>query len=528
MLFVFGEYELDPERRELRLGGEPRPVQPQVLALLLYLVSRRDRAVGKRELLEALWPNVRVTSGSLQRAVSLARDALAPEGRRWIRTFPRYGYRFVGPVEEPEAGPEPARPRYVRSGDVHIAYRVLGEGPVDIAVVFGWAFPMSAALELPELKRELTALARLGRTILFDKRGTGLSDRVKQLPGLEQRIDDLRAVLDAAGSRQAVVVGLSEGGPLAILYAATHPERTRGLVLAGAFARMTRAPDYPWGWSPAEVTRLREYIQSSWGAGETILAPIPSRRENAGVRAWAARAEQAGASPGSALDLLAMNLEIDVRPVLPSVSTPTIVIHHSEDAVIPVGNGRYLAQKLREARYHEAPGPDHVFCCDEPDPLVEAVGRLIGAAQPPPPAGFLATVVVVLPEAPLAPASAERAEETIGRFKGQVVDGDGITAHFDGPVRALTCARELVETLGSAGPPPRVGVDASEVARAGKRVVGPAVSVAAELAREARQGQVLLTRVVADLVPGSGLELEGLAGTTSGGGQIFALARLPT
>jgi DNA-binding winged helix-turn-helix (wHTH) protein len=272
MTFVFAPFELDPARRELRVEGEPQSIQPQVFDLLLYLVENHERVVPKRELLEALWPDTIVTESSIQRAVSLARSALGERGPELIQTFPRQGYRFVGEIaaQKKKSQRGGLRPRYAQSGDVHIAFTTLGEGDTDIVVVNGWILPMRAMFQHPQTLASMEALAKIGRVITFDKRGTGLSDRVKELPAHEQRMDDLRVVLDACNSKQAVLVGYSEGGALAMLYAATYPERVRGLVLCGAFARMTKAHDYPCGYAPEELEKLKGYIRGGWGKGASL------------------------------------------------------------------------------------------------------------------------------------------------------------------------------------------------------------------------------------------------------------------
>lgn len=365
MRWRFGACELDEATRELRVAGELRPLQPQVFAVLAYLVRHRDRLVPKDELLRALWPDALVTDASLQRAVSLARRALPSDDRHHLRTHARQGYRFAADVDEAE--PDPARvagagpPSYVRCGEVHVAYRTIGSGPVDVVLVLGWSLSMRAALELGAASQLLTALAARARVVLFDKRGTGASDRVKALPGLERRVDDVEAVLEAVRSPGAVVVGFSEGGPMAIALAATRPARVRGLALVGAFARMAAAPDHPAGWGAAEIEALRGYIRRSWGAGATMRALVPERHLTPDVRAWAARAEQEGASPGAALDLLDMNLAIDARALLPQVQVPAAVLHASEDRVVRVGNGRALAAALPGAQLVELPGDDHAF-----------------------------------------------------------------------------------------------------------------------------------------------------------------------
>jgi pimeloyl-ACP methyl ester carboxylesterase/DNA-binding winged helix-turn-helix (wHTH) protein len=361
----FGPYELDLARRELRVAGRVRTLQPQVLDVLAYLVRHRDRVVPKEELLRELWPDAYVTDASLQRAVSLARRALRPADRGLLRTHARRGYRFAGEVAEAEGDPAASLaegpPEYVRSGDVHVAYRTAGRGPIDVVLVPAWSLSMRSGLELEGLSALVRALSVRARVVLFDKRGTGASDRVKVLPALPQRVADLEAVLEAVRSPGAIVVGFSEGGPLAVTLAATRRARVRALVLVGAFARMTAAPDHPDGWSEAEVDELRGYIERRWGAGATMRALVPERHLTPHVRAWAARAEQDGASPGAALDLLRMNLAIDVRPLLRDVVAPTVVLHASGDPVVRAGNGRALASGIPGARLVEVPGEDHAF-----------------------------------------------------------------------------------------------------------------------------------------------------------------------
>jgi len=383
MPWRFGPYLLDVARREMRVAGEARPLQPQVFAVLAYLVRHRERVVPKEELLRVLWPDAIVTDASLQRAVSLARRALLPAHRRLLRTFARQGYRFTGEVdggdEPPGEAPLPG-PRYVRRGEVHVAYQTLGRGPLDLAIVLGWSLSMRSALELPGVALLVRTLAARARVVLFDKRGTGASDRVKALPDLAGRVGDLEAVLDAVRSPGAVVVGFSEGGPLAVALAATRPGRVRGLALVGAFARMGAARDHAAGWRDAELTRLRGYIRERWGAGATMAALIPARHRSPEVQAWAASAEQAGASPGAALDLLEMNLALDVRPLLAQVRAPTAVLHATADPVVPVGNGRALAAAIRGARLVEVPGEDHAFLFGGRPVLERELGALLDGA----------------------------------------------------------------------------------------------------------------------------------------------------
>jgi len=383
----FGQYELDAGRRELRVDGALAPLQPQVFDVLRYLVAHRDRVVVKAELLQALWPDAVVTDASLQRAVSQARRALRGADREMVRTHARHGYRFVGAVEEIEADPADevldGPTRYARNGQVHVAYRTVGRGPVDVVLVLGWSLSMRSALQLPGARELVRALATRARVVLFDKRGTGDSDRVKALPTLIQREQDLEAVLDALRSPGAILVGFSEGGPLAIAFACRRPARTRGLALVGAFARMAASPDHPAGWSATQVEGLRAYVGAGWGRGATLLAAVPERHRSDGVRAWAVRAEQEGASPGAALDLVEMNLDIDVRSMLGDVRVPTVVLHAAGDRVVSAGNGRALAKAIRGARLVEEPGDDHSFLFARRKVLTGELERLLDQVTPP-------------------------------------------------------------------------------------------------------------------------------------------------
>ena len=500
MTIVFDEFELDPARRELRVEGKARPVQPQVFDLLLYLVENHERVVPKQELLERLWPDAIVTESSIQRGVSLARSALGARGAELIQTFPRQGYRFVGKIQRArkQSPTLSLQPRYARSGDIHIAYATLGGGDIDIVVVNGWIMPMRAMFQHPRTRATMEALAAIGRVITFDKRGTGLSDRVKELPSHEQRMDDLRVVLDACGSNQAILIGPSEGGALAILHAATYPERVRGLVLCGAFARMTRTPDYPTGYSLEEMEKLKGYIRGGWGKGASLRAITPTELSDPEFVDWVAFAEQEGASPGSALELLDMNIQIDLRALLPSIRVPTVVLQAADDRMIDPANGAYLA------RYVEVPGDDHIFFFRTQHEIVDAVAWVL--AQDPPELEadrFLSTVLVAQPHAGVDEA---RWLAEVQRLKGQVVPGT-LHAYFDGPVRAMRCGLALAR-----GGAASFGVHTGEVTRRGTAVSGAAFEVAAALAAEAPAGEVRASGVVVGLVPGSDLRFQEIDG----------------
>ncbi len=383
MRYRFDSFVLDVEKRELLRSGQPVALLPQVFELLRLLIEQRERALSKRELLALLWPDTVVSEGSLQRVVSLLRAALGDAGHELVRTLSGHGYRFAGEVtgetgasEPPDAATLRLRVRYAQRSGVHVAYATLGEGEVDLVLVLGWTFPMQALTTLPEARNLLDQLSQLGRVVVFDKRGTGLSDRVRELPDLDARIDDLRAVLDAVGSQRAILLGISEGGPLSIAFAALYPERVAGLVLVGSFARMASAPDHDAGWKRSTLSDLRAYVQNGWGQGATMLALLPeARRESA--RAWACDAEQAGASPGAALDLLDMNVAIDVRGRLAQVRAPTYVLHARADRVSNFAQGSYLAQHISGARLVGLDSDDHAFMFDGQETLLAAVRGLL-------------------------------------------------------------------------------------------------------------------------------------------------------
>jgi pimeloyl-ACP methyl ester carboxylesterase len=499
MTFVFGQFELDPARRELRVEGQATSLQPQVFDLLLYLVENHARVVPKRELLETLWPDTIVTESSIQRAVSLARSALGERGPALIQTFPRQGYRFVGELEhQKKARGAQLRPRYVQAGDVHIAFTTLGAGEIDIVLVSGWILPMRAMFQHPATRGAMEAFAEMGRVITFDKRGTGLSDRVKDLPAHEQRMDDLRVVLDACNSKQAVLIGVSEGGALAMLYAATYPERVRGLILCGAFARMTAAPGYACGYASEEMERLKGYIRGGWGKGASLRPIAPAElRGDPEFLDWVSFAEQEGTSPGGALDLLDMNMQIDLRAMLPAIRVPTVVLQADDDKMIHPGSGKYLADHIPRSRYIEISGGDHIFFFRNRDELLDAARWVLGQE----PAEleedrFLSTVLVARSDGRLEP---DVWQEQVQRFRGQAVPGTQ-HAFFDGPIRALRCGAALAKATGGC-----FGVHTGQVVRHGAEVSGPAFEVAETIAAQAAPGEAWASRVLVDLVPGSDL-----------------------
>ena len=417
--------------------------------------------------------------------------------------------------------------KYAKSGDVHIAYQVVGEGPFDLVVIPGWISHIDLWWEEPAFARFFQRLASFSRVIVFDKRGTGLSDPVPltQLPTLEERADDVRAVMDAAGSERAALVTISEGGDLGLLFAASHPDRTRALVLYGGYARVAWAPDYPEGFSLADHEKFLKRVEEGWGTGMTLKYWAPSHKEDESLQLTWARFERLGASPGASLALIRMNYEIDVRPILPTIRIPTLVLHRTDDRLVPVSHGRYLGRHIPGAKYVELPGPDHLFCVGDTDALLSEIQEFLTGVRPgPEPDRVLATVLFtdIVGSSERAAELGDRrwrdllenyyavARRQLDRFRGREIDtaGDGLFATFDGPARAVRCASAITAAARQLGMEVRAGVHTGECEVMGEKVGGIAVHTGARVAALAKPGEVLVSHTVKDLVAGSGLRFE--------------------
>lgn len=413
---------------------------------------------------------------------------------------------------------------YTRSGDVHIAYRVFGEGPRDLVLIPGtlshaevfWDFPFNQSL----LKR-LTSFARV---IVFDKRGQGLSDRVAEQT-LEERIGDVRAVMDAAGSARATIFGWSEGGSMSLMFSAAYPERTSGLILCGSFASV-KAP--PWSVSPEGWSQFLEKLEAGWGKGILVPFNAPSRRDDKEFVEWFGRLERASASPGSILALVRANFDIDVRHVLPAIQAPTLVLHRVGDKTIPVECGRYLARHIRGARYVELPGADHLLQAFDPETmtlLVDEIEEFVTGERPvPEPDRALVTVMFtdIVGSTERAAAIGDHrwrelldgylrlARRQLERFRGKEVDvaGDGLFAIFDGPARAARCACAIRDAVTQLDLEVRAGLHTGECEVAGSKVSGIAVHAGARIAAAAAPQEVLASGTVRDLVAGSGIRFD--------------------
>ena len=526
---AFGPFVLDPASGQLRGASGPRPLTPKSLAVLEYLAARSGRLVTKSELIGAVWPGTFVSDGSLKTCIREIRKALEDDAAspRFIQTAHRRGYRFVARVMErplaPVAVPAPSatvpRVRYARSGDVNIAYQVVGDGPLDLVFVMGWVSHLEYFWKEPSFARFLNRLASFSRLILFDKRGTGLSDPVPELPTLEQRMDDVRAVMDAAGSRRAALLGVSEGGPMCSLFAATYPEKAEALIMMGTYAKRVRDAEYPWGTTPAEREAFCEQIVKGWGGPVGLAERAPSAVGDHAFRQWWASYLRMGASPGAAVGLTRMNAEIDVRNVLPTIRVPTLVLHRTHDRLLRLEEGRFVAERIPGARFVELPGDDHLPFVGDQDALLDEVeGFLAGLKGRAEGDHVLATVLCASLAEDHAAAVPGAEQEVLAAFqclvlqevpryrgRGLKLSGARLSALFDGPARAIRCGVRLSEAAAQAGLPLKVSLHTGECVLVGDEPKGLVVEIGHQLLGCARPGEVLVSRTVVDLVAGSGL-----------------------
>ena len=417
--------------------------------------------------------------------------------------------------------------RYARSGEVNIAYQVLGDGPIDLVYVMGWVSHLEAFWMDPGQERFFRRLASFSRLILFDKRGTGLSDRVaiNQLPTLEERMDDVRAVMDAVGSKQAALFGVSEGGPMCALFSATYPQRASALIMYGSYAKRVWDPEYPWAPTPEERQRWYDLLEQGWGGVVDINTLAPTAAGDARFREWWATYLRMSASPGAALALGRMNTQVDIRHVLPTIRVPTLIVHRVGDRDIDVGGARYMAKHIPGAKYVELPGDDHLPFVGDQDSILDQVEEfLTGASHHFEPDRTLATVLFtdIVGSTERAAALGDRrwrellelhnrlVRGQLERFRGSEVDtaGDGFLATFDGPARAIRCAIACRDELAQAGIQVKAGLHTGECELVGDKVRGISVHIGARVASLAAPGEVLVSSTVKDLVAGSGLEFE--------------------
>ena len=522
----FGPFKLDPSTGQLRKGDAVVPLAPKAFTVLQHLVTHAGQLVTKDDLLELAWADVHVGDGALKVCIREIRRTLDDDPRTptYIETAHRRGYRFIAPVSTEHlsaltpgsvtsGGPGVAvvsvpETHYARSGDVNIAYQVVGSGPRDLVFIMGWVSHLDYFWAEPHFARFLHRLAAFSRLILIDKRGTGLSDRVTELPTLEQRMDDVRAVMEQVGSSYAVLVGVSEGGPMCALFAATYPEKTRALVMIGTYAKRLWDPDYPWG--PTRESREVFYrqIQEGWGGPIGIDERAPSMATDPAFRAWWATYLRMGASPGAALALTKMNAQIDIRDILPSIRVPTLVLHRRHDRCLKVEEGRYVASRIPGALFIELPGDDHLPFVGDQELMLDEIERFITGARPRASLDrVLATILHACVDGGAVQDFLEHAARECDWFRGRALSASAgrLVAAFDGPARAIRCASALTDAGPRYSAHVRVGLHTGECTIDGDEASGPPVELAAHIASRAGSGETLVSRTVCDIVGDAGL-----------------------
>jgi class 3 adenylate cyclase len=416
---------------------------------------------------------------------------------------------------------------YVKSDDVYIAYQIVGEGPLDLMFVPGFVSNVEAIWQSPDRSRFFRRLASFCRVILFDKRGTGMSDRGSQIFTLEQRMHDVQAVLNEVGSERAALFGISEGGPMSLLYAATYPERTAALVLYGCYAKRSWSPDYTFGWKDEQWKRVLDNFGHHWGTPRGVSATMwaPSIAGDPRAAEDLAAYFRASASPGAAVSIMSMNREIDVRHILPATRVPTLILHRTAEHVIDVEHARYMARHIPGAKLVELPGEDHMAWFGDQDSILDEVEQfLTGRRHAHEPERVLATVLFADIAGSTARAATlgdnswrelleafyARVRQILHQYRGREIStsGDGFLATFDGPARAVRCASAIRDTVRSLNLEVRCGLHTGECELVGNDITGIAVHTGARVAALAAPGEVLVSQTVRDLVAGSGLVLE--------------------
>jgi len=585
-IYKFGKFSLDAVERLLFDGTETIALTPKAFDTLLLLIKNGGHVLSKEEIMETVWADSFVEENNLAQNISTLRKVLGEgaDGAKFIETVSKRGYRFIAPVETVEessiiiertharivieeefdeleeekfleeeklleeekrrkgekeiGGQTPTvsssplllfsssvlpMTQYVQNGDVNIAYQTIGEGDLDIVFVMGWVSHLEYFWKEPHFAAFLNRLASFSRLILFDKRGTGLSDRVpiNELPTLEQRMEDVHAVMDAVGSERAVLIGVSEGGPMCSLFAATYPEKTTALVMIGTYAKRIKDEDYPWGVSAEDREAFFELMKRDWGKPVGIEERAPTLAKNEDFRNWWATYLRMGASPGAAVALTKMNAEIDVRNVLPTVRVPTLVIHREGDLCLKVEEGRFVASQIPACKYVELGGIDHLpFVGEQTEILDEIEEFLTGMRQSQEYDRVLATVMSVKIVNPQAQAAANwedfiehsgvHVRRQVELFKGREVsfDENGLLAVFDGPARAIRCALAVNESARRLNLRVKTGLHTGECDVRDEKYGGVAVDLAQRIAETAALGEILASRTVKDLVAGSGIEFE--------------------
>jgi pimeloyl-ACP methyl ester carboxylesterase len=530
--YCFGDRVVDTDTRELQRGAAPVELEPQVFDVLAYLVANYARVVPKAELLDEVWGDRFVSESALTTRIKQARQAVGDTGRDQsvIKTLHGRGYRFVAPVRL-DSPPEPAvtttqpaitsvpRTHYAESDGATIAYQTFGSGP-DLVFIAGYTTNIEVQWEHPTIASALRRLGSFARVTALDKRGVGLSERMPSddPPALETRADDLVAVMDAAGISRATILGSSEGGSLAAVFAASHPERVERLILHNTWLKGIELD--------AASPESLDLVTERWGQGAILTILGPTLGADAAGRAFLARLERQAATPRTARLLLELSRQIDITPALAAISAPTLVIHRVGDEIVPLSQGRGLAEHIPSARLVELPDADHWIFSGDLDPVLDTIKEfVVGApAAPTTTDRVLATVLCVHINDSTAQDrrfGAGRGTELldefettgariVSEFRGELVDttGDGLVATFDGPGRAVQAAAALRAAVAPLGITLRSGLHTAEIERRGNDIAGIGVRIARRVAAVASPGEIWVSRTVTDLVAGTGLTFD--------------------
>ena len=527
MIFRFDHFKVDSTTFEVWRDETRLEAQPQVMELLIMLIQNRDRVVSREEIFDLIWKNRVVSDTTLSSRIKSLRKLLGDDGvqQKFIRTIHGRGFRFhTEVVETPgnQSGPAADLPpptafklpetHYARSGNVHIAYQQFGSGPFNLVIVPGFVSHIDNYWAEPGFADWLNGIGRLARVVIFDKRGTGLSDSVAELPGFDVRMDDVRAVMDAVKLESAFLMGVSEGGSLASLFAAMHPGRCDGLIMYGAFAKFTS-----WFATREELLGLFEYIESSWGSGQSVPAFAPSMAGDPDFTEWWGKFERLGATPGAAIALMEMNSQIDITDILPSIHAPTLVIHRAEDVLIDVEAGRLLGSEIPGAQYIELPGADHLPWVGNTDLITDAIDKFLhGIDNTAERKTVLATVLCI--DAKFKQVDGNQEELQADTFSAidhyrDLFGGSDLNCvqptrvySFDGPARAIYCSLEMLKKFERYDFECHIGIHIGEIAIGADNNENLTIRTAKELCKLAGKNQVLVSRTITDLVAGSGIE----------------------
>ncbi|MDH5354717.1 MAG: alpha/beta hydrolase [Gammaproteobacteria bacterium] len=532
MIYQFDDFKVNASSYDILQGNRLLEAQPQVIELLIYLIKNRMKCVDRDELFLNVWKSKVVSNNTLSSRIKSARKLLGDNGKqqKYIRTIHGRGFQFLADVTESDPGApltlatiKPGATtlpvtQYAKSGSVHIAYQVFGNGPVDLILVPGFISHIENYWESRWMATWLEALGQSARVVMFDKRGTGMSDPVHPLPDFDTRMDDVGAVMDAVGIDKAYVMGISEGGSLAALFAAVHPDRCLGLILYGAFANFTS-----WYKTHEELLGLFDYIESSWGSGESLSQFSPSVQNDPEFKEWWGKFERRGASPGAAISLMSMNSEIDISNILPGIKSPSLVIHRDQDVLIDVAAGRFLAKNIQGASYFEIEGSDHLpWTGENSAEITSTVGEFIHNNNSPVFSNTTLSTVLSIDLSAVNTGSQQLSEaileatKLVTHYRGKILNPgtNYLYASFDGPARAVHCGCDIVHKSAILSLGVKACVQTGELEIIGDQATGHIINFAETILADCEQSSVLISDTVKSLISGSGINVA-LKTTTS-------------